>query len=238
MTLAFFPVVTSGERPAPVHWLGVRHTLKLHVRSRGRRTGDEIDLSGNQGRGSVTLTPSTPSMPPQDPEPARWFASEVLPHEAALRAYLRSQFSSLTDPDDVVQETYARLLRARERAPIESPRGLLFATARNAARDLLRRRAVAQTFPITETDESRVFDDAPAVPETVSRRQETDLLAAAIAELPPRCREILVLRKFENLSHREIARRLGIAEHTVEAQLTKALRRCEDFFDRHGLPTK
>ena len=177
-------------------------------------------------------------MPPQDPEQASWFASEVQPHETALRAYLRAQFSSLTDPDDVVQETYARLLRARERGPIESPRGLLFATARNAARDLLRRRAVAQTFPITETDELHVFDDAPDVSETVSRRQETDLLGAAIAELPPRCREILVLRKFENLSHREIAQRLGIAEHTVEAQLTKALHRCEDFFARHGLPPK
>jgi RNA polymerase sigma-70 factor (ECF subfamily) len=94
---------------------------------------------------------------------------------------------------------------------------------------------VAQTFPIAESDTSCVFDAAPSVPETVSRKQETDLLAAAIAELPPRCREILVLRKFENLSHREIAQRLGIAEHTVEAQLTKALHRCEEYFSRHGL---
>ncbi len=175
-------------------------------------------------------------MPPQNPEQANWFAREVLPHETALRAYLRAQFASLPDTDDVLQETYVRVLRARERGPIESPRGLLFATARNAARDLLRRRAVAQTFPITESDASRVFDEAPGVAERVSRQQEADLLAAAIAELPPRCREILVLRKFENLSHREIAQRLGIAEHTVEVQLTKALHRCEEFFARHGLP--
>lgn len=175
-------------------------------------------------------------MPPLDPESALWFAQEVQPHEAALRAYLRTHFSSLTDHDDVVQETYIRLLRAHERGPIASPRGLLFATARNAARDLLRRRAAAPNVPIAENDAARVFDDAPGVSETVSRRQETDLLAAAIAELPPRCREILVLRKFENLSHREIAAKLGIAEHTVEAQLTKALHRCEEFFARHGLP--
>lgn len=163
----------------------------------------------------------------------RWFAAEIAPHEAALRAYLHG-LASPTDIDDLVQETFARLLRARERGAIESPRGLLFATARNAARDLFRRRTTANTFPITEIVASRVFDDAPGVAETVSRRQETDLLTAAIAELPPRCREILVLRKFENLSHREIATRLGIAEHTVEAQLTKALRRCEEFFVRCG----
>ena len=140
------------------------------------------------------------------------------------------------DIDDLVQETYARLLRARNRGAIESPRGLLFATARNAARDLFRRRTTANTIPITESVENRVFDDAPNAAEFASRRQETDLLATAIAELPARCREVLVLRKFENLSHREIAERLGITVHTVEAQLTKALHRCEDFFARHRLP--
>lgn len=127
-----------------------------------------------------------------------------------------------------------RVLRARERGPIDSPRGLLFATARNAARDLFRRRSVANTISIAEIDHSRVFDGELGVAEVVSRRQEADLLEAAISALPPRCREILVLRKFENLSYREIATRLGISEHTVEAQLTKALHRCEAFFEQHG----
>ena len=168
---------------------------------------------------------------------SQWFATEVEPHETALRAYL-CNLVSVADIDDLVQETYARLLRARDRGPIASPRGLLFATARNAARDILRRRVTANTFPITENEVSHVFDDAPSVVETVSRRQEADLLEAAIADLPPRCREILVLRKFENLSLREIATRLGIAEHTVESQLTKALHRCAKFFARHGLPAR
>lgn len=176
-------------------------------------------------------------MPTPSPEHTDWFMAEVHPHEPALRGYLHG-WASPADVDDLVQETYVRLLRAHERGPIQSPRGLLFATARNALRDLFRRRKTANTFPITDNEVSGVFDHAPAVPETVSRRQETDLLAAAIASLPPRCREILVLRKFENLSYREIAQQLDIAEHTVEAQLTKALHRCEDFFARHGLPPK
>lgn len=164
---------------------------------------------------------------------ARWFADEVLPHEAALRGYLHGLVAP-AEVDDLVQETYSRLLRARERGPVESPRGLLFATARNAARDLHRRRAVRNTLPIGEIDQSRVFDDAPDAAETASRRQEADLLTEAIASLPPRCREILLLRKFENLSHREIAQRLGISEHTVGVQLTKALQRCEVFFIQRG----
>lgn len=164
---------------------------------------------------------------------AEWFAAEIQPHEPALRGYLHGLVRP-ADVDDLVQESFARILRARERGSVDSARGLLFATARNAARDLYRRRAVANTVSIAEIDHSRVFDEAPGIAEAVSRRQETDLLEAAILALPPRCREILVLRKFENLSYREIATRLGIAEHTVEAQLTKALHRCEAYFARHG----
>lgn len=175
-------------------------------------------------------------MPPQDPQLAHWFVSEVQPHELALRGYLHG-LVDLAEIDDIVQETYARLLRAWERGPIDSPRGLLFATARNVVRDLYRRRATANTIPIAQIDASRVFDESAGVAETVSRRQEADLLGDAIASLPPRCREILLLRKFENLSHREIAARLGVSENTVDAQLTKALHRCAEYFIRQGAVT-
>lgn len=50
-------------------------------------------------------------MPPT--EQARWFAEEVYPHEPALRAYLQARFPTLGDHDDLVQETYTRLLRAQ-----------------------------------------------------------------------------------------------------------------------------
>jgi RNA polymerase sigma factor (sigma-70 family) len=130
-------------------------------------------------------------------EQARWFAEQVQPHDAALRAYLTGLVAP-SDVDDIVQDTYARLLRAQERGPIDSPRGLLFATARNVARDMFRRRATANTVPIAEIDSSRVFDDGPGVAEVVSRRQEEEFLMAAIDALPPRSREIFLLRKFEN----------------------------------------
>jgi RNA polymerase sigma-70 factor (ECF subfamily) len=55
-------------------------------------------------------------------------------------------------------------------------------------------------------------------------RQELALLERAIAELPEGCRAVLLLRKVELLSHREIADRLGIAVSTVEKQHARALR--------------
>src|SRR5258708_30244283 len=88
-----------------------------------------------------------PSMPPQDSETARWFEEQVRPHEPGLRAWLRSHFPSLVDADDLVQDAFIRLLRAREAGPIENPRAFLFATARNVALDLYRHQRVITLEP-------------------------------------------------------------------------------------------
>ena len=70
-------------------------------------------------------------MPPPDSELGRWFATHVQPHEAMLRAWLRSRFRTEDDLDDLVQESYLRLLRARERGEVASPKAFLFSIARN-----------------------------------------------------------------------------------------------------------
>jgi DNA-directed RNA polymerase specialized sigma24 family protein len=73
-------------------------------------------------------------MPPEDPEISRWFQRNVQPHEPMLRAWLRSRFSSENDIDDIVQESYVRLLRARDTGALNSPKAFLFAIARNLAK--------------------------------------------------------------------------------------------------------
>ena len=70
-------------------------------------------------------------MPPlPSSEDSTWFAKDVQPHEAELRAYLRRNFPGTTDVDDVIQESYLRLLQQRGATPIRSPKAYLFATAR------------------------------------------------------------------------------------------------------------
>ena len=59
-----------------------------------------------------------------------------------LRAWLRAKFPSLTDPDDLVQETFSRVLQARATAPIASAKAFLFTTARNLALDQVRRQKI------------------------------------------------------------------------------------------------
>ena len=175
-------------------------------------------------------------MPPQNPEQARWFATELEQHEAALRIYLLGKFPTLPDVDDVVQDSLVRVLRAYERGPVESARALLFTTARNLALDALRRQRVVSFEPMTENAESFVFTGAANVAESVSKNEEFDLLRQAIQSLPERCQQVVTLRMAYGLSQREIATRLGITENTVERQMGKGIRRCTEFFARHGLP--
>jgi len=173
-------------------------------------------------------------MPPYDSETTAWFTKEVQPHESVLRSYLIG-IARPSDVDDLVQESYMRLLRLRQQGQVRSPRGLLFTMARNAAHDLFRRRGTAALSAVTEMEFENVLDDKPDSAEVVSRWQEIEVLADAIEALPERCRAVFILRQIENLSQREIAQRLGIAEHTVESQLTKGLRRCEAFFAARGI---
>ena len=175
------------------------------------------------------------TVPPNDPETSQWFAEEVQPHESELRAYLRAKFSAHLDIDDLVQETYARLLQAREQAPLRSAKAYLFTTARNAAFDFFRRRKIVAIDGIAELELLPVFEDRPGVAEAVCHDQELQLLAEAIQALPERCRRVLTLRKLHGLSHREIAQQLGIAENTVNAQVAIGVLRLRDYLRDRGV---
>jgi RNA polymerase sigma-70 factor (ECF subfamily) len=53
-------------------------------------------------------------------------------------------------------------------------------------------------------------------------------LSRALDHLPPRCREVIWLRRVEGMSQREVADQLGITEKTVEKHLAKGMRLLAD----------
>lgn len=177
---------------------------------------------------------SPPDQAPKS-EQDRWFAEEVQPHESGLRAYLHNCFPALADADDIVQESFLRVLRAKIAGKLRSPRGFLFKVARNAAIDVFRRSRTISLDAIVENDGLAVLAEGPGVSESVSRHEEIDLLIEAIESLPRRCRQVLKLRKIYGLSHKEIGLRLGISERTVNVQVGKGVRRCAEFLEARGI---
>ena len=170
-----------------------------------------------------------------EPERARWFIDEVHAHDSSLRAYLRGSFPLVRDVDDVVQESYVRVWKARPAEPIRSARAFLFRVARHLALDWLRRDRVSPIDGVTDLADLRVVDERTGVAEAACVQEETALLLAAIDALPPRCREIVILRKLRGLPQKEIAARLRLSEQTVQVQIARGVKKCDEFLRRKGV---
>lgn len=170
-----------------------------------------------------------------EPGDARWFIEEVHAHDGQLKAYLRSAYPAVRDVDDVVQESYIRVWRRHAAKPIKSAKNFLFSVARHLALDLLRHERVSPIKPVTDLAGLPVMDGAAGSVETACTNEEVALLVQAIDALPPRCREILILRKLQGMPQKEIARRLGLSEQTVQVQVGRGTRRCEEFLRERGV---
>ncbi len=168
-------------------------------------------------------------------EQGRWFTEEVLPHGADLRSYLRRAFPAVRDVDDVVQESFVRMWTARASQPIRSARGFLFRIAQHLALDQVRRTRVSPVVAVGDLAALSVVEDRPDAAEALSSAEKIQLLAAAVASLPPRCREIIMLRKLDGFSQREVAARLGLSERTIEVQVARGVKRCERFLRDRGI---
>jgi RNA polymerase sigma factor (sigma-70 family) len=168
-------------------------------------------------------------------EDTRWFEGEVEPHESDLRNFLRTRFPALVDIDDVVQESYVRLFRARRAGKISQVRPYLFVIARNVAFDSFRRRQISGIEGMAEVDRLSVVEDRPDAAEVVSRDQELEMLHEAIQALPARCREVFSLRKLHGLSHGEIAEKLGLSVNTIEHHVSHGLLRCRQYLAERGV---
>ena len=140
-------------------------------------------------------------------------------HYAELTRLLRRLCGDAALAEDLAQEAGLRLVTAMRRESIAQPRAFLFHVAANLARDQLRRRLIAQEHASRQEE----WEQAPGTDHIASLRQEVAFVAKAVAELPPRAREVLQLARIEGYSQKEIAAQLGIAPKTVENHLTRAL---------------
>lgn len=164
----------------------------------------------------------------------RWFSEEVQPHGEALRSYLRWRYPAVRDIEDLVQESYLKVWRARLKGRITASKSFLFQVARHLAIDLLRREGRVPFVAVSDAAAEAVVDEGIDVAEAASVSEELILLAEAIDALPSRCRQVMVLRQVEGASYREIALLLGISELTVQTHVATGLRRVERYLLRHA----
>ena len=172
-----------------------------------------------------------------DPIRYRWIAAHILPYELELRRWLRRRLGSLqgNDIDDLVQEAFARIWAA-DFATIRNGRAYLYATVRHLLAEYARRSRIVPIDLLGEIDSLSIISEEPGPDRRVSARQELDRLRVIVAALPVQCRRVFELRKFEGLSNRDVAQRMGLSDKTVENHLTRALARIGEVLAASAVP--
>ncbi|HSC27342.1 MAG TPA: RNA polymerase sigma factor [Vicinamibacterales bacterium] len=140
-----------------------------------------------------------------------------------LWAYLSRLAGSAQAADDLLQESYYRLLRSRGRWDSEAHRrAYLFRIATNLVRDNRRRALHRATLSLTQGEEHSLA--APGTDVATRSAARTDL-QRAMARLRPRDRALLWLAYAQGQAHVEIAEILGVKTASVKLLLFRARRR-------------
>lgn len=158
------------------------------------------------------------------------FAQLVDRHGAMVHATARRL--AREEADDVAQAVFIVLARkASSLASRDSIAGWLYETTRQCARNARRGQYRRQALVASYQEQHVTPDPSPPDPEMLTQ------LDNALAALPARYREVLLMRYMEDQSVEATAKRLSLSPSAVLKQTTRGLERVRDFFARHGVAT-
>lgn len=135
-----------------------------------------------------------------------------------LQRYLWRLTGSHEQAEDLMQETFVKALRAYARRGSDDQLGAwLFRIARNTALDSLRRERLRPSTPLSDIHLQTLA--AGTVGPTVD---EEEPILAALAQLPPTYRDLLLLHSYAGYSLKAIVALWGVKEGTVKSRLHRA----------------
>lgn len=164
-------------------------------------------------------------------ERRRWFQQVVLPLESWLRRTIR-RIDYAANVDDLVHDTYVRLLTTAGWRDIDSVPAYLERTARNVHIDQVRRQKIVSIEVLSEAHDAEMANHSASAEDVASAREELRHLEAVLAGLPTQCRRVVTLRKVYGLSNLEVGEKLGLSVSTVEKHFAKGLLLCSEHLAR------
>lgn len=155
-----------------------------------------------------------------DDELNAWFRREVLPLERTLTSFIRRNCRVAEDVIEFRQDVYEHaLIGARRSGLPANTRAYIHVLARNHLINKAKRAQIVSFEAIIDLDRGEDGIDIFATERGLTARDELRHAKAGIDKLPPRCREVVRLRKVDGLSTQEAAEVLGVSINTVRQQL-------------------
>jgi RNA polymerase sigma factor (sigma-70 family) len=126
---------------------------------------------------------------------------------------------------DLVRRTHRQLLSTPPRISVQELESYILRKAREDGRDYLRRKVRRKNVRFGGVSERGVVGKRQSTADEATLEDERVLLCHAMnRELPPRCSEVFQLNRYEELSHKQIARHLNLKVSTVKRYLVRAMR--------------
>lgn len=147
-------------------------------------------------------------------------------YRSPLLRYLTNLLRNADDAQDIIQQTYLRLLEADQLETLEGrARSYLFKTATNLAYDFFRRK---KRWDEINSDERELVSEQPEPDLEADWEQGLSIVKEALLDLKPRTRRVFLLHVAKGMSYRAIARELDISTKTVERDIRQVLELCQD----------
>lgn len=143
-------------------------------------------------------------------------------YQVSVRKFLSRRISAQWDVEDLVQESVSRFIFANRRTNVERPIGYLFQIARNLLVDHARRDAAAIPMVATSQEELQVSVRADQE-DALHLADLKNALDDALDELPVKCREVFILRRFHNMDTGSISDRMNISHRMVQKYLLRSM---------------
>lgn len=159
-----------------------------------------------------------------------------LENETALKRFLGRILPIAADVEDIAQEAFLRAFVASSTETVRMPKAFLFRIARNLAINERSRMWNTTTTLVGDSSELDGLgtDDDVSSEDRLDSNRKMLLLSEAISLLPTKCRQVFLLRKVHELSHKDIADQMGISVSTVEKHIAMGLVRCSKYMSEHG----
>jgi len=162
--------------------------------------------------------------------PSSAVGESFIQHQVALKRFIARFFARMQDIDDVAKESFLRAVDAQSAGtPIRSPKAFLFRIARNVRADHFRKHGAAVYVPEEDMDWAT---DAPGPAHILERARDMARLKRALQALRDDRRELIVMVRYQGMTHEQVGAVLGVDAGTVKVRFHRALKELRDAFTR------
>ena len=142
-------------------------------------------------------------------------------HHAWLQSWLLRKLGNTHQAADLTQDTFVRVIAGQQVDAIREPRAYLTTLAQRVLYNFWRRRELEQAW--LDALATAPEDMAPSPEDYALVREAIEAIDLWLEGLPPKARQVFLLRRLDGMKHTEIAEVMGLSVATVERYMKQAL---------------